>query len=456
MERAFSQYLQGWKNRKNRKPLIVRGARQVGKTYILEEFGKKHFDTFIKINFEEVPEYKDLFTSNDTRDIIHQLEVIFTTKINPGSTLIFLDEIQMSPQAIQSLRYFYENHPELHIVAAGSLLDHVLSSLGTSMPVGRVEFAYLQPMNFHEFLIALGKSNLVDFLTEVEIDTPISKVLHNELLKYLRHYYYVGGMPEAVKVYAEDQNLTEVERVHESILKSLEYDFSKYNSKIDHNILVKILRFIPKGLGKKLKYAHIDRNIRSYIIKEGLNLLELSRIIHLVKSSNAKNVPLEYGTNEKIFKALFLDIGLVNHLLKIRLIDIDELITAHEGALAEQFIGQQLITFPPYYKEQSLYYWQREKTGAESELDYLWEYEHSIIPIEVKAGKTGKLKSLHVYTTENNFNFGIRFNTSLPSQTNIDTNINLRGKNKKVKYQLVNLPLYLSLSPRLFKNIIPK
>lgn len=443
MKRQITDYLLQWKDSINRKPLIVRGARQVGKTYTIEEFGKDNFDNYVRVNFEETPELRAIFQTNNVAEIIQSIELFTGNNISEGKSLLFLDEIQACPEAITVLRYFYEKKQQLHIISAGSLLDHQLSRLKYAMPVGRVEFAYMYPMSFYEFLSAIDEEQLVKYLENFSLENEISLPVHNKLLGLIRVYYFIGGMPESVKVYRQTQNLSEVEKIHESILKSLEFDFGKYGTRLEQDFLIKILRYIPKGLGRKLKYVNIDPAARSEYIKEGLQLLEKSRIVHLIKSTNVTLPPLEYGVSEKVFKTLFLDIGLANHLLKLRLLDIDQLITANEGCLAEQFTGQQLLTFPPFYVDKQLYYWNRERRNSAAEIDYLVEVNGEVVPIEVKAGKTGTLKSLHLFMAEKGKQIALRVNTGLPSTVLVETTVKVNNKYEKVNYRLLSLPLYL-------------
>ncbi len=443
MYRYFEKYLNEWKKRKTRKPLIVRGARQVGKTYIIEQFGKKNFKTFIKINLEENEELKKLFSLKDTNQIIENLNIIFQKKIEAKKSLLFLDEIQICPQAIVSLRYFYEQNPDLHVIAAGSLLDHTLNQMQYSMPVGRVEFAYMYPMNFREFLLAIGQKELVDFLDFFKIDDYIANAIHTKLTIFLRRYFFVGGMPEAVKTYAQTQTLIEVERIHENILKSLEYDFAKYGTKKEQQHLLTVFKEIPKTVSRKIKYVNISKSIRPEAQRNALYKLEMSRIIKLIKHSNALRSPLAHAQKE-IFKPIFADVGLLNHLLQVRLIDTDNLMTINEGAIAEQFVGQELLNIEPFFIDQNLYYWLRESKNSNAEIDYLWEFKNKVLPIEVKAGKTGTLKSLFVYVFEKKKKFAIRLNINTPEIKNVNTKIRLKAKNRDVNFKLISLPLYLT------------
>ena len=443
MKRFFSEYLIDWKNRSHRKPLIVRGARQVGKTFTIEEFGNENFSEVIKVNFEEEPELKQFFITNNVRQIVQNLETYFGKKIILSDTLLFLDEIQTCPEAIVTLRYFYEKIPDLHVIAAGSLLDHALNDLQYSMPVGRVEFAYMYPLCFYEFLDAVDETLLIKFLKNYKITKEIPQPIHSKLMELVRIYFFIGGMPEAVYVYAETKSLINTERIHESIIKSLEFDFAKYGTRSQQIIMTKLLRYIPKTGGQKFKYANFDNSIRSDAIKKALDLLSMSRIANLVQNTKATGTPLENGVIEKVFKTLFLDIGLSNHILKLRLTDLDNINLYNEGSLAEQFIGQELLCMPPYFIENNVYYWMREKRNASAEVDYVVQSGNQIIPIEVKAGKSGTLKSLQIFVTEKNLDKAIRFNSDLPSTVQVDTSIKINNTMAKVDFQLVSLPFYL-------------
>ncbi len=447
MERFIDSYLLEWKDRKKHKPLVIRGARQVGKTYTVEMFARKAFPDLIKINFEE-EDLSDFFKTNRITETVQNLEIHLGQRIIPGKTLLFLDEIQACPDAIVSLRYFHEKMPELHIIAAGSLLDHTLNEMTGPMPVGRVEFAYMQPMNFHEFLVALGEKELYDFLQNYTLDKGIPMPLHKKLLRLVRLYYFIGGMPEAVSAYVENNGLPEVERIHESIIRTLEYDFGKYGTRQQQEVLIKLLRYIPRGLGKKFKYVRVDNTLRAERIKHALKLLKMSRLVHLVHNTRANGIPLEQGRDERSFKPIFLDTGLANHLLRLRLTNIDDLVTINEGGLAEQFVGQQLYSDFPFYLDPEVFYWMREKRNAEAEIDYLIETQNRIVPVEVKAGKTGTLKSLHVFMAEKHLATALRFNTDLPSLARVSTSVKTGGRVRNVDFDLISLPLYLVLESR--------
>jgi hypothetical protein len=450
MKRDIIQLFIDWKTRTNRKPLIVRGARQVGKTYAVNEFATGYFGNSVYINLEQSGELCSIFKTNNPESIIQELSILKRTDIIPGKTLLFIDEIQACPEAIVSLRYFYEQLPQLHVIAAGSLLDHTLNERNFSMPVGRVEFCYMHPMSFSEFLWAMDETRLDDYLVSYNFNKQFSEAIHTRLLDLMRYYFFIGGMPEAVKVFAESKKLLDVERVHSSILTSLQHDFAKYGSRVEQRHLNTILNYVGRNTGKKIKYVNIDREARSVNLKEAFYKLEMSRVIHLVKHTSSSEIPLTTYLSSDIFKAFFVDIGLVNHLCKIELIDPLKILTIHEGAIAEQFAAQELLSISPSYAEPQLFYWVREEKNANAEVDFLFQFANSIYPVEVKAGKTGTLKSMHVYLFEKNLTTGIRFNADIPSLSEFKTKAGTNGKRSEISIRLLSLPLYMiSQLPRL-------
>jgi uncharacterized protein len=444
MKREIIQLFIDWKNRKTHKPLIVRGARQVGKTYSIKEFAGEQFSNYIHINLEETPNLKVIFKNNNPKTIIQELSILKNADITPGQTLLFIDEIQSCPEAIVSLRYFYEQLPELHVIAAGSLLDHTLNEIQLSMPVGRVEFCYMHPMNFREFLWALSENKLVDYIQNFAFEQPFSEAIHQKLLDIMRYYIFIGGMPEAVRIFADTQKLIDVERVHSSILTSLQYDFSKYGSKTQQRYLSMVLNYVAQNAGKKIKYVNIDKEARSAHLKDAFYKLEMSRVINLVKHTASPGVPITTHVNQDIFKAFFLDIGLANHIGKIRLVDPLTILTINEGALAEQFASQELLTLMETFDDPHLYYWAREEKSSNAEIDFLFLHNNLVYPLEVKAGKTGTLKSMHIYLLEKKLKTGIRLNTDIPTIGEFMTKVRSGATNTEITFQLISLPLYMT------------
>jgi predicted AAA+ superfamily ATPase len=443
MKREIIQYLKEWKNRTERNPLILRGARQVGKTYIIEEFANSDFKNCLKINLEEKPELKKLFFDNDVKRILTELSILLNEDVSFGNTLFFIDEIQTCPEAIQSLRYFKEQIPELHVICAGSLLDHTLNEMKLPMPVGRVEFMYMYPMNFKEFLIAINQEKLVAYIREYDFTKPFSEVIHNKIAQQLRFYFFIGGMPAAVNNFAKNTRLPDIQRIQNNILTSIQYDFAKYGTRKQQDYLQIVLRYCGRYPGRKIKYSNIDREIRSTYLKEAFKKLALSRIIHTVKHSNAMKVPLTEHVKEDVFKTVFLDIGFVNQFNQIELTGLDNLVTANEGILAEQFIAQELLSIQPVFLSPELFYWSREEKSSNAEIDFIFQYKNKIYPLEVKAGKTGTLKSMQRYLYEKKLKEGIRFNLDLPNIGTFKAKINAPAKDAELSWTLLSLPLYM-------------
>lgn len=443
MQRAITQSLIKWKHSKNRSPLILRGARQVGKTYTVEEFGKAEFKNFLKIDLEEKPELKKLFFDNDVKRILAELSILFNQDIIGEDTLLFIDEIQVCPDALRSLRYFKEILPELHVIGAGSLLDHTLNEMKTPMPVGRIEFLNMYPMNFKEFLMAINQEKLVAYIEGFDFSTSFSELIHNQISQYLRFYFFIGGMPAAVKLYSEDNKLTEIQRVQNNLLTSMQYDFAKYGTRSQLAYLQTALKYCGRFPGRKIKYSNIDKDIRSTYLKDAIDKLERSRIIYKVKHSNSAKVPLAGHVKESVYKTMFMDIGFVNQLNQIELNSAEKLITANEGMLAEQFVAQELQNSQPAYISPELFYWSRENRNSNAEIDFIFQHKNQLYPVEVKAGKTGTLKSLQVYLYEKKLRNGIRFNMDIPNTGNFKTKVNVPGKNKELNWTLISLPLYM-------------
>ncbi|WPD24216.1 MAG: ATP-binding protein [Candidatus Electrothrix scaldis] len=442
LQRSTLQHLVTWQNKKTRKPLVIRGARQVGKSCLVRLFAEQASLDLMEINLELNEDYIDCFTSKDPRQITALLELKTSRKIQPGKTLLFLDEIQAAPRILASLRYFYELMPELHVIAAGSLLEFVLEEHTFSMPVGRIEYLHLGPMTFKEFLIGIGKEQLSAFLEQFEITDKLPKVIHDELIQNFKIYCAVGGMPEAVQVYQETGSMLEANAVKQSVLLTYRDDFSKYGQRINRRLLQNVFQSLPLHVGQKLKYVNLDRNEKSTEVKKTLHLLALARVYAPVYHTAANGIPLRAECNQKVQKPLFLDVGLLTTACGMSYADIahaDDVALINAGSLCEQFIGQHLLYARPPYEEPELFYWVREKRQASSEIDYALSVGGKIFPVEVKAGKTGTLKSLQVFLQEKGRPLGVRFNADLPSLH--ETTFSL--PNTSGTFRLLSLPLYL-------------
>lgn len=444
MYRVIEKYLAEWKVSPYRKPLVIRGARQVGKTYTVEKFASENFKYFLKINLEQERNLRIVFESLQPQQIINELTSLYQVPFVDGDTLLFIDEIQVSPKAILALRYLYEQKPGLHIISAGSLLDLTLNEMQYSMPVGRIDFAFMYPMTFNEFLLAINENGLEKAINEFSLNDTFSLAIHNRILELLRLYFFIGGMPEAVAYYTSEKDLSGIEKIHSGLIQSIQFDFAKYGTRKQQEHLKDVLHYVANNIGKKVKYSNVNRNIHSSLLKDTFIKLEMSRIIHLVRHTRSTGVPITQFQDKDIFKPLFFDIGMVNHIAGIKLMDVDNLVTAFEGALAEQFVLQELIASSEPYKEQKLNYWVREAKNSNAEIDCLFQIGNKVYPIEIKAGKRGTLKSLHVFLTEKNKKTGIRLNLDSPTiGKGLKAIVNLPGK-EQLTYNLVSLPLYFA------------
>ncbi len=443
MYRNALQDLYEWKDRTGRKPMIIRGARQVGKTWLVREFARKNFEYYIEINFDKIPTKIELFKNRDIKKCLQLLEIDSDVPVVPGKTLIFLDEIQAGPEVLPLLRYFYEERPDIHILAAGSLLEFLLAEHDFAMPVGRVEYLYLGPMDFEEFLLALSQTRLAEFLKNFSLEDSVPSSIHDNLMYYVQLFWVIGGMPAATQRFTDNEDITAAGREHESILQTYEDDFSKYRKRIHPQRLRKIFRRLPSLVGNKLKYVNIDPDEKSRDLSSSLHLLELARIYYPVRHSAGNGVPLGAEAKDRDFKPLFLDIGLIATSLGLNLSDLNihtDLLMINNGSMAEQFIGQHLMYRLQSYRRPELYYWNREKKSSQAEVDYLISYAGRVVPIEVKAGKTGSLKSLQVFVSEKKSPVAVRFNSMPPSC--LKTQSSIAGKDI-VSFSFISLPLYL-------------
>lgn len=455
MDRFATEELEQWYQRRERKPLVIRGARQVGKTHLVESFAKGRFAHLASVNFERDPLLGGLFERSDPREIVRLLEVHTRVPIRPSETLLFLDEVQAAPQVLARLRYFAEELPALHVIAAGSLLDFVLREHEFSMPVGRISYLHLEPMTFEEFLLASGEGQLLRYLQEQTIGEEVPASLAQRLEDFLRHYLLVGGMPAAVRTWAESGSLIEVQRIQQDLLATVRDDFAKYQRRVSRDRLLKVFAALPQLVGRKFVAAKISRDDKAAVIKECFRLLCLARMVTPVRRTAAGGVPLSAEADEDYFKVCLLDVGLyvaqcgldATHLLRMQ-----DLLLVNGGQLAEQFVGQQLRSARPFYQEPELYCWAREQRTSNAEVDYVIQHGPGIVPIEVKAGSTGQLRSLHVFLREKRRSLGVRFGGAQPALLRAHTAL---PDGPQVPYRLLSLPLYLTGQLRRLLQAIP-
>lgn len=406
MKRKLETELIAWQKKQGHLPILLRGARQVGKSYLIEQFGKSYFEDVAVVDFENRPEFKNAFSSREPKEILAKLEIALQKPIKPIKSLLFLDEIQQCPEALISLRYFKEQMPQLHVIAAGSLLEFLLNDENYSFPVGRVEFLYLRPFSFLEYIEAavpfisqqIKKYNLENIPSEFE---------HKELLKWVRRYMFLGGMPAAIQENLKTTSLFESQRVHYRILQAYESDFGKYAKHTQHKYLQLIFQKAPSLVGQILKYNRIDNEIRSRDLKPALELLCHGGLIQRIFATSAAGLPLLAHMKRDRFKLLYLDVGLLQTATKVDATHFfdDDIMQINSGMIAEQFVGQELLAYSLPYQNAPLLFWER--TGSQAEVDFVIAVGSDIIPIEVKAGTTGTLRSLNSFLNERK-GFGVR------------------------------------------------
>lgn len=415
MFRFIDLHLSQWIKSPIRKPLLLRGARQVGKTFAVRKLGSS-FEKYVEVNFEETPHLKKIFADDkdlDPKRIIQELSLALEQEIIPGKTLLFFDESQVIPRVIIALRYFYEGMPDLHVIAAGSLLDFAIEKVG--VPVGRVEFYNLYPMSFLEYLKSQGYDLIIKAILNHDVHELESEVIHDKILGILREYLAIGGMPEVVQSWANNKDPILCSKIQQNIIRSYRQDFGKYAK--DHQI--KYVEIIFEGaiqqLGKKFKFSELSSEYRKRELSPALDLLVKAGVIHKIYQSNGQGIPIGATKHIEKYKVMLLDVGLTQSLLDLDLKDWflnESSVFLNRGTLIEAFVGQELLVYQDMYRDTTLYYWKRDIKGSEAELDYLIQWKGQLIPIEVKSAKGGHLKSLHLFLeTYPKTPFGIRFST---------------------------------------------
>ncbi len=453
LHRTAENYLSAWHRKDRRKPLVIRGARQVGKSTLVRRFAQNNGLILNEINLERHLYLDKIFKSLDMDIILRELDALAGRRVHAPDALLFLDEIQATPHAIGALRYFYEIIPDLPVIAAGSLLEFALADLHFSMPVGRIDYYHLGPMTFGEFLTA-KEPELSPYLSGFHVDRPIPLSAHQKLVKRQREYLFVGGMPEAVNAFVTENALPEVTAVHRSISETYQDDFSKYAKQKDLALMQTVFRQIPRIIGHKVKYSNISREEKSREVRTVIDLLVKARVCHQVFHSICSGVPLMADIHENVYKLLFMDVGMAAWLTGmdwIALQRLDGQVLVNEGKLAEQFVGQHLLNplEPP-----RLVYWLREAKSANAEVDFVTVSGNQVIPIEVKAGKSGALKSLQQFALNKNAGLCVRFDLNPPGMQEITHSAKVAAGSLPVTYQLLSLPLYLAEElPRILDEI---
>lgn len=443
MKRDRTLFLVNWLNSTNRKPLVIRGARQVGKTWLIRDLAEREKRKLIELNFEKRSDLESLFSSNDPREILLNISALLGFKIEPIQSILFLDEIQAAPHLLEKLRWFAEEMPQLPVIAAGSLLDFALAKHELSMPVGRIGYLYLEPLSFEEFLEGIKEHELRTYLQNYQWNQLIPEAIHAQLMKFIKEYLVIGGMPAAVASWANKKNLDSINQIQFDLIATYRDDFAKYHGRLAIERIEDVMNSIPRQLGKKFVYKKANSEINHSSLKQALNLLIKARICHRIVSTSANGLPLGAETDDKFSKVILLDCGLCTTSLGLSLQhvkSVSEITLFNSGGLAEQLVGQLLRTLPPAYIAPTLYYWQRGKIGGEAEIDYIIQHETQIIPIEVKAGTSGTLKSLHQFMKEKKRAIAVRINSDLPHLSRISVK---DSSGFPIEYHLLSLPFYL-------------
>lgn len=416
--RFIDSYLSEWASRTSHKPLLLRGARQVGKSTAVRHLAKS-FESFVEINFEKQASYIPLFQVKDIDvvKIVSQISAMAGKRIEPGKTLLFLDEVQACPEAIMSLWFFKEDLPDLHVVAAGSLLEFVLEDL-SSFGVGRIHSMFMFPMTFDEFLIANGEQLLMDARNNASSSQPLPQPLYEKLVGLTRTFMLVGGMPEAVAKWVETHDYLACQEVQDDIVVTYEDDFPKYRKKIDPILLRNTMRSVAVQATKKFVYSAVEGNYKAAEVKKALDMLAKAGIVIPVTHSDGNGLPLGSEADKSYQKMLLLDTGLMMRLLNMTTGDISELteqvltssITdlVNKGPMAEMLSGLELLHYRTPNIRHEMYYWQRQAKNSQAEVDYLSSYRQTVLPIEVKAETRGGMKSLWMFMREKKLSNAIR------------------------------------------------
>jgi predicted AAA+ superfamily ATPase len=408
--RLIDSHLLDWKDTRQRKPLLLRGARQVGKSSTIRHLGTK-FESYFEINFESMPEVRPFFSDFGKPELIlEKLSIYFGKTIEQGKSLLFLDEIQAYPEALNSLRYFYEKIPDLHVIAAGSLLEFALQEL-PSFGVGRIRSLFLYPFSFDEFLMAIGEKKLMELKNSADQKTGLEPAFHNKLNDYLRKFMVIGGMPEVVAKYAQGSSILEIQSVLDDLNFSFQDDFAKYKSRMTANRIFEVFQSVVFQMGGKYIFSKSVESLSDRQVQEAVQLLMLSGLVIPVTHTSANGIPAGAEANPKKRKMLVLDTGLYQRLLQLELSQVwinEDITMVNKGNLAELFTGLEWLKYGNPYERESLYYWHRETSNSNAEVDYVVQIGASLVPVEVKSSGKGRMQSMHRFMDEKKSERGIR------------------------------------------------
>ncbi len=409
--RKIDQELSKWHFDGGGKPLLLRGARQVGKSTAVRQLSKS-FDHFLEINFEGQRQVHKLFEGDlDPKEICGNLSILFNVPIVPGKTLLFFDEVQACVPAISSLRFFYEKYPELHVIAAGSLLEFALAEI-PSFGVGRIRSMFVHPLSFDEYLIAIGEKLLLEAKQKANTEKPLLEPVHQKLIAHLKRFLVLGGMPEVVSVYVQHKDMAHCGQALDDLIISLKLDFAKYKKQVPSLRINEVFDSVVKQSVGQFVYAKAAVGTNHNQIKEAVELLIMAGLVIPITHTSANGIPLGAESNSKKRKMQLLDTGIFQRLLGLNVADIlleNDLDVINKGAIAEQYVGLEILKSSSCYRQETLYYWHREAKSSNAELDYVIQKGANIIPIEVKSGTKGSMQSLHLFMKEKKSIYGIRF-----------------------------------------------
>lgn len=411
LPRKIDEELALWKKEKTAKPLLVRGARQVGKSTAIRELSKQ-FDFFLEINFEEQRQVHKIFEGDlDAKILCENLSILYNTPITPGKTLLFFDEIQTCIPAISSLRFFYEKYPELHVIAAGSLLEFALAEI-PSFGVGRIRSVFIYPLSFNEYLNGMGEKSLLEAKQKATLKKPLADPIHQKLLNHFKRFLVIGGMPEVVAAYVKDKNINKCGQILDDLITSLKIDFAKYKNKVPFSRISEVFDSVIQQSGGKFNYSKAATEANHKQIKEAVDILIMAGIVYPVTHTSANGIPLGAEANLKKRKMILFDTGIFQRLLGLNISEIlfeENFDIINKGYIAEQYVGLELLKSFSCYRQQSLYFWHREAKSSNAEVDYVIQQNEYILPIEVKSGKKGSMQSLFLFLAEKKIPYGIRF-----------------------------------------------
>ena len=442
LKRQAEDRLVTWFNSSRRKPLVLRGARQVGKSTLIESFSRKSGMNLLTVNCEKNRQLDSVFETLDVVRILNEVEATANKGAINSQSLLFLDEIQATPNALPALRYLYEERSDLAVIAAGSLLEFALSEHQFSMPVGRIQYLHMGPLSFREFVQAVEPERIA-YLDELNPDSSMPEAAHRSLCALQRNYLFTGGMPEAVAVYQATGSLSEVRNVHKEIVETYVDDFAKYARNKDLALLQRIFSSIPRLLGQKIKYVNLVDGERAAHVRALIELLIKAQVVLPIWHSHCSGIPLGANIDASVFKLAFLDVGLANHLCGVDwqyLANSENLRLVNEGGIAEQHVAQQLAWLGDGKPE--LTYWHNESRSSNAEVDFTHAFGMDIYPIEVKAGKSGSLKSLQQFMLKKGSGRAIRFDLNQASRQMMDQRARTKEGSENISYELISLPLY--------------